>query len=338
MSDTTKIEWCDHSWSPWEGCTKVSPGCLNCYAEEINARFRKGANWGKGAPRRLTVDWRKPVKWDSESLAHWDNARGKGIPLSLPPRHKVFPSVCDWLDDEVPIEWLARFLQLIHDTPNLDWLLLTKRPENFDSRTLAACQLLSESITAATAPMVRWLIDWRRGFEAPRNVWIGTSVEDQQRADERVPALLKIPARVRFLSVEPLLGPVDLFLDWLAPFKDTDAMLHRTPRIDWVIVGGESGRNARPCNVGWVRSIVWQCHGSEVPCFVKQLGARAVLNPCRQHHFDWRHGTSNAERPDDKLFSEDGCVWKVLLTHPKGGDPAEWPEHLRVRQFPEVTP
>lgn len=333
MSDTTKIEWCDHSWSPWEGCTKVSPGCLNCYAEARDKRhlFGPETHWGKGVPRRLTKDWRKPVKWNLESLAEWDNARGKGLPLTMPPRYKVFPSVCDPFDAEAPVELLARFIQLIYDTPNLDWLLLTKRPENFDARTLAACQLLSESITAATAPMVRWLIDWRRGFDVPRNVWIGTSVEDQTLANQRVPALLRIPARLRFLSVEPLLGEIDLsgFLWGKDPVcvecpRDADCVhgwhtrkANDQPSLDWVIVGGESGRGARPCNVDWVRSIVMQCQDASVPCFVKQLGACPVVTV-----------TPGQAMPDDfRAFS-----------HPKGGDPAEWPEDLRVRQFPEVKP
>lgn len=225
MSDTTKIEWCDHSWSPWEGCTKVSPGCLNCYAEARDKRhlFGPESHWGKGAPRRLTKDWRKPVKWNKAVgvpvAVNWDCCDDCGEPAKAYHRQKVFPSVCDWLDAEVPIEWLARFLQLIYDTPNLDWLLLTKRPENFHERLLRALAH-AEGIDYATADAWEgdaqtelgiWLNEWLSDDATPpSNVWVGTSVEDQTRADQRVPALLKIPARVRFLSVEPLLGEIDL--------------------------------------------------------------------------------------------------------------------------------
>ena len=370
MSDTTKIEWCDHSWSPWEGCTKVSPGCLNCYAEARDKRhlFGPESHWGKGAPRRLTKDWRKPVKWNQTDFVcrdcgAWDHGPSGdcvcgqyGATGKI--RHtRVFPSVCDWLDAEVPVEWLARFLQLIHDTPNLDWLLLTKRPENFEERTLAACQLWSESITASTAPMVRWLMDWRRGFEAPRNVWVGTSVEDQTRANQRVPALLKIPARVRFLSVEPLLGPVDLIwtgalgCDCPPAYREDGEIdirctggcsfyanaVDKSKVIDWIIVGGESGRNARVCNVDWIRSIVTQCADAGAPCFVKQLGARPVTS--NANLYDFPESVELREPWDDlKGSNADGfAAARIALNHPKGGDPLEWPEQLRVRQFPEVN-
>src|SRR5205085_322251 len=123
-------------------------------------------------------------------------------------RPRIFPSLCDWLDDEVPIEWLADFLKLIHDTPNLDWLLLTKRPENWSDRIHTAFRLPNDE------PLETWLSGWLDGDRAPHNVWIGVSVEDQQRADERIPLLLQIPAKVRFLSVEPLLSEVNLLECW----------------------------------------------------------------------------------------------------------------------------
>jgi protein gp37 len=155
------------------------------------------------------------------------------------------------------------------------------------------------------------------GDRIPLNVWVGTSVEDQTRADERIPALLKIPAVGRFLSVEPLLGQVDL-----SPIIVRDgSILHlamdlRMCGVHWVIIGGESGPGARPCNVDWIRSLIYQCGAAGVPVFVKQLGARAR----------------------DLVHDEDGNplgTQNLLLTHPKGGDPADWPEDLRVREFPE---
>jgi len=297
MSDSTKIEWAHATWNPWEGCTKVSPGCAHCYAEARNLRFAGGANWGKGAPRRRTAkaNWSKPLRWNTEVEAHPDY------------RHRVFPSLCDWLDAEVPIEWLADFMGLINKTPNLDWLLLTKRPENFQPRMRAAAEWVRAN---ANIGDLQWFIKlWSgelAGSPPPHNVWIGTSVEDQKRADERIPELLKIPARVRFLSVEPLLGPVDLGFDRNVPKGEH--------MLDWIICGGESGPKARPCNIEWIRSIVEQCKSASVPCFVKQLGGNL----------------SDADLDDCSKSSGKS------MAHKKGGDPAEWPSDLRVREFPEV--
>jgi protein gp37 len=234
------------------------------------------------------------------------------------PLPSVFPSLCDWLDAEVPIEWLGEFLELIYRTPNLTWLLLTKRPENFRTRLSEVRKLaLARSWFELHGFVHQWLD--RLDTPPPENVWLGTSVEDQIRADERIPALLRIPAFGRFLSVEPLLGPVDLEMA-LEEFQPLNPDLSRKPAlIDWVIVGGESGPGARPCNVDWVRSLVSQCKAYGVPVFVKQLGKDAVrtLNPGEYH----------PERPEGKH-------WPLFLNHPKGGDPAEWPDDLRVRQFP----
>lgn len=153
-------------------------------------------------------------------------------------------SLADWLDDEVPIEWLSDLLALINDTPNLDWLLLTKRPQNFASRVSAATGWETENL------------------QCPENVWIGTTVEDQKRANERIPQLLEIPASVRFLSCEPLLEKVDL---------SAKAPLLRN-FIDWVIVGGESGPGHRPFDPDWARSIQADCRTGEVSFFMKQMG------------------------------------------------------------------
>lgn len=203
----------------------------------------------------------------------------------------MFPSLCDWLDDEVPIEWLADFLKLIHDTPNLDWLLLTKRPENFGP-------LFDTLRRLSWTPNRDWIDRWHNG-DIPHNVWVGASVEDQPRSDERIPQVLEIPAKLRFLSVEPLLDDVKLHL----------------PGIDWVIVGGESGPRARPCNIEWIRSVIRQCETAAVPCFVKQVGSNAIRRGC------------------PTSLTADLLIFK----HPKGGDPAEWPPDLRVREFPAVN-
>jgi protein gp37 len=193
MSANSKIEWCDHTFNPWIGCTKVSPGCAHCYAEARDQRFAGGVHWGKGAARKLTseANWREPLKWNAAAQAR---------------RPRVFcASLADWLDDEVPAEWLARLLALIHATPNLDWLLLTKRPQNWRARL----QATMDDADFGRAEARYFVADWRDG-NPPANVWLGTTVEDQARADERIPQLLAIPAKVRFLSCEPLLGPLNL--------------------------------------------------------------------------------------------------------------------------------
>ena len=338
MSENTKIEWCDHSWSPWRGCTKVSPGCANCYAETLSKRNPAVlGQWGRGKPRVLAKNWNDPVRWDKRSLQAWDAERGKGLPFSYPRRPTVFPSLCDWLDEEVPVEWLARFLQLIHETPNLTWLLLTKRPENWYKRI----SLVSDQCCPHDSDFEDWVQEWidcvdmpERG-SPPQNVWVGASAENQEWADKRISALLKIPTVGRFLSVEPMLGPVDLekVTQEVAPgfFGDCLQWYHRGrgqdsipfPTVDWVIFGGESGPGARPCNVDWIRSGVKQCKAAGVSPFVKQLGKHAVgSGRCR-------------DCADDGPICPNSGLPCGGLKHPKGGDMAEWPEDLRVREFPE---
>lgn len=342
----TKIEWCVHSWSPWRGCTKVSQGCANCYAEGLANRFGpQWGGWGKGKPRVLAKDWGEPVQWNQMEHRRcsgcgrvgpwktWEKDLRRDSPRAvaccpdnrpIPIIPTVFASLCDWLDEEVPVTGLVRFLTLIHDTPNLRWLLLTKRPENWHSRLVDARLRLAHMALADTenakkhTAVNEWLEWWRSGDAPPTNVWVGASVEDQTRADERIPALLDIPAVGRFLSVEPLLGPVNLYDSGAIRIAKEDST-GGCRDIDWVIVGGESGPGARPCNVGWIRSLVSQCKTARVPVFVKQLGKQAVRN--------LEPGEYHPERPEGK-------VWPLYLTHPKGGDPSKWPEDLRVREFP----
>lgn len=322
MSENTKIEWCDHTFNPWIGCTKVSTGCANCYAEELmDTRYGK-ARWGKGQPRVRTsaANWDLPLKWNRGGnvcvecgakaiLSDCDCGQIGAIGMTRRPR--VFcASLADWLDDEVPIEWLVDLLKLIHDTPNLDWLVLSKRSKNFFQR----CRLDEtkggriHNNRQDLEAFASWLKGWLDG-NPPSNVWIGTSVEDQKRADERIPQLLAIPARVRFLSVEPMLGPID----FARPCFNGADSFGSMEGIHWVIFGGESGRIARPCSIEWIRDGVKQCRAAGVAPFVKQLGAHP-----------W-HGTVAHETE----FLD--------LKDKKGGNQAEWPEDLRVREFPEVT-
>lgn len=247
MGKNSGIEWTTHTFNPWWGCVKVSPGCQNCYAETLANRFDHNI-WGpaKTSTRRFFGDkhWKEPLHWNKE-------AEG----LSVRPRVFVASMADVFEDNPLLLEARARLFSLIDDTPNLDWLLLTKRPENIK-------RLWPEGF---------WY-DYQ--FSWP-NLWLGTSVEDQQRADERIPFLLEIPAKVRFLSVEPLLGPVDL---WGARYRNPDGSYTgaistwNNHGINWVIVGGESGSKARPMKGEWVRSIQRDCEAAGVPFFFKQWG------------------------------------------------------------------
>jgi protein gp37 len=227
MGDTTTISWCDMTWNPWEGCTQISPACKNCYALTRNVRFHGGANWGKGALRRRTSksNWKLPLRWNRIAENEAQNNMELGPSKSgKAHRPRVFcASLADWLDDEVPIEWLADLLALIHATPNLNWLLLTKRPENWKPRLEAVARICGDAQNGPDpfSPASEWLVG-----DAPANVWLGVTVEDQQRADERIPLLLSIPAKVRFLSCEPLLSSIDLS-PWIGYRIANENELHR---------------------------------------------------------------------------------------------------------------
>ncbi|CAM2340961.1 phage Gp37/Gp68 family protein [Burkholderia vietnamiensis] len=279
MSENTKIEWCDHTFNPWEGCAKVSPGCDHCYAESRNARFAGGTavNWGTGAPRRRTsaANWRKPLAWEA-AHAEFFAAHGR--------RQRVFcASLADVFDNAVPDAWRADLFDLIWNTPHLDWLLLTKRIGNAGPMIARALELAGRGVNTP------W--PWA-------NVWLGATIVDQAEADRDIEKLLMTPARRRFLSMEPLLGPVDLraWFDptgvccmqemqscadcpadapWIhGPTTEyaEDGTGFSSPEIDWVIVGGESGRGARPMHPDWARSLRDQCAAYGVPFLFKQHG------------------------------------------------------------------
>lgn len=271
MSENSKIEWTDHTFNPWIGCTKVSPGCAHCYAETLMDTRRGRAQWGKGKPRVRTVasTWNEPRKWNRKLENQWICTCGfdenyVSTPLQCPKckervptqkRQRVFcASLCDVFDDEVPIEWLADLLGLIDDCKNLDWQLLTKRPENIASRMDAAMHGNFDRLNTFAKHMP--------------HVWLGTSVENQEMADQRIPALQLIPASVHFLSCEPLLGPVDLKLG------RNGHCLQRTIGEDlhWIICGGESGPGARPMDPAWARSLRDQANAAGVAFHFKQWG------------------------------------------------------------------
>jgi protein gp37 len=245
MSENSKIEWTDHTFNPWIGCAKVSPGCAHCYAETLMDTRYGRVKWGKGQPRQRTsaANWRKPLQWNKAT----EGAKE---------RPRVFcASLADWLDDEVPVEWLADLLDMIRRTPSLDWLLLTKRPENW-AKLMNWCFGRLMTLTHGGNGLKEFVDAWIHDAP-PRNVWIGVTVEDQQRADERIPSILSIPARVRFLSCEPLLEGVDF---------------GNLAGINWVICGGESGPKAHPMHPDWARSLRDQCAAAGVPFYMKQMG------------------------------------------------------------------
>jgi protein gp37 len=272
MSTKTGISWTDHTFNPWWGCTEVSPGCDHCYARTLAERW--GFNvWGPGAPRRYFDDkhWQEPLKWDRLAAAE-----GR--------RHRVFcASMADVFDAEVPQEHRNRLWALVARTPRLDWQILTKRPANMRS-------MLPE----------HWGSDlYPRGYA---NVWLGVSAEDQQRLDQRLPLLLRTPARVRFVSAEPLLGALDLS-EHVGCYHDDDVAggqyvfaEHATPycvhrrELHWLIAGGESGPQARPLDPDWARGLRDQCAQAGVAFFLKQWGGPrpggdAVLDGRLHHEF-----------------------------------------------------
>lgn len=349
------IEWTSETWNPLVGCTKVSAGCKGCYAIRqawrnahmphtaeryagTVAKTSSGLNW-TGQVNLVESVLDKPLRWRK-------------------PRRVFVNSMSDLFHESVPDEWIDRVFAAMALAPQHTFQVLTKRPERLrawfggtsgmtrEAHVLIAIgnrlrgQPMSTRIAALAAMNRRWPLP---------NVWLGVSVEDQATADARIPLLLETPAAVRFVSAEPLLGPVDLdpprcdahgiesntaTLDGLPACNDCQAdgrsgelsyghwlddpecAVVNGPAIGWVIVGGESGPGARPCDVEWIRSIVRQCRDAGVPAFVKQLGSWAYdsrfMSPATRHAANCATGIHNR----------------------KGGDPAEWPADLRVREFP----
>jgi protein gp37 len=278
MVENSAIEWTDHTFNPWEGCQKVGPGCDHCYAETRNARFGGGVapNWGPGAPRRRTsmANWRKPLAWQA-AAAQFFVAHGR--------RQRVFcASLADVFDNAVLERWRQGLFELIEATPDLDWLLLTKRIGN----------------VAAMTDFAWGTQDW------PANVWLGATIVNQVEADRDIPKLLATEGpRRRFLSMEPLLGEVDISWALSGPVTMAEGFLRRghfapgmeTLRpLDWVIVGGESGAGARPMHPDWARSLRDQCEITHVPFLFKQWGEWAEVD-----NFDGSIGTIEIENDTD---------------------------------------
>lgn len=333
MGEITKIQWADHTFNPWRGCTKIDPACANCYAD-AQSRRNPGVLgvWGPNGTRVVASEskWREPIKWNREAEKAGERRRvfcaslsdvfedwqgemrdSKGLIV-----HECANGHVAWLD-AVYVNGLschscesvvkpitmdnvrARLFRLIDATPWLIWILLTKRPEN-----------IRDMWTATDIDPSSGQSNHGEGYRP--NVWLLCSAGTQATLDKSVPALLNCRDLVPVLGVscEPLLEELDL--SHLANSAGEQYGL-RDRVLDLVIVGGESGHNARPCNVAWIRSIVRQCKAAGVACFVKQLGASSM-------------GFSIRELPHGMKSFVDS----------KGGDPAEWPSDLRVREFPQT--
>lgn len=318
------IEWTDETWNPVIGCTPVSAGCLNCYAATMARRLEAmgrpeyGPRWVDGSEdaagntetiriaevrggRAVFTGDVRAVGWRLADPLHWRK-----------PRRIFVCSMSDLFHESVPFEFIDRVWAIMALCPQHTFQVLTKRP-----------QRMAEYLAFSRTQVDRWARVRRQirklqggdvdrplgreyGWPLP-NVWLGTSVEDQKAADERIPHLLRCPAAVRFLSCEPLLGPI----------VNQAGQRNWTDGVDWVIVGGESGPPARPCDVGWIRGVIGQCREAGVPVFVKQLGSFPFCDSA----------TGNPA---------DIATFKRRLADRKGGDPAEWPKDLRVREWPRV--
>lgn len=339
MSDNSSIEWTDATWNPVRGCDKVSPGCKHCYAETFAERWRgiKGHPFEQGFDLRLVPEaLDKPLRWKK-------------------PRKIFVNSMSDLFHEGVSNEYIAAVFGVMAACPQHTFQVLTKRAdrlpkwfewaENHDQvgGGIHACitemfgvPRLNEYLTRNDSHEGSDPGEWDHLIEDPPdwplpNVHLGVSCEDQQRADERVHHLLRTPAAVRWVSAEPLLGPID-GAKFIRPRAIVDGYRQASagvtgpvpahlaaPGIDWLVAGGESGPSARPCNLAWIRSIVEQCEAARLPAFVKQLGAHPLHDP------------------------NDGNEWRraspiLKLSDRKGGDPDEWPPGNWPRQFPGSTP
>lgn len=306
MSKNTNIEWTDHTFNPWVGCTKISPACDNCYAEVWAKRGGKAANvkWGAGEERRRTShhNWNQPLKWDAE-------AKRLGI------RYKVFcASLADVFDNAIDPQWRSDLFDLIANTTNLDWLLLTKRIGNAGN-------------------MLPVPFDFDKHYP---NVWIGATICNQEEANRDIPKLLAIDAAKRFLSMEPLLGPVDLTQipisghghHELSPIVTANVLKRRKecpalPELHLVIVGGESGPHSRPLHPEWVRSLRDQCDDAGVEFMFKQWGEWKPINQMKESEHAALYASKVKAKPHEDQANLDDvygrkCTVPTTVAHIDG--------------------
>lgn len=385
MGDGTSIEWTDASWPIHAGCKEISPGCANCYSARLTAtrlsktpKYRGLAIIGKNGHPHFTGETRThlphlewPLKWKA-------------------PRKIFVDDMSDLFYEEHSFENIAAVFGVMAACPQHTFQCLTKRAERMrewfawvDRRADGALSVFPYDDTGWRIRQMLCVMARHAGADVPShhggpwplpNVWLGVSCEDQTAADARIPHLLATPAAVRFVSAEPLLGPIDfarvapkpiatnaLTGRWAVPRADGSK---QDPRVHWVIVGGESGPGARPSDLAWIRSVVAQCRTAASSCFVKQLGARPYDSARSDGRFSsftqwankansWiggsaavcidakgrvcRNGKDMQRAHDEGAFP---VSWHVPLDlrSRKGGDMTEWSEDLRVRDFPKERP
>ena len=360
----SNIEWTDETWNPVIGCRHVAEGCRNCYAETMSKRLaamgqkqyaevinEQGKFNGKAIPQPQQLD--KPLRWRKSRMIFVN-------------------SMSDLFHEDVPFEFIAAVYGVMAACPQHTFQVLTKRPERMleffewvakqpfaieskqnydfvDGVNVVADELVKFNLTVPGLQKIDYDVE-PPVWPLP-NVWHGVSVANQKDADKNIPILLQVPSAVRFVSAEPLVGPVDLCVgkqgrgDNYDTLGGTVTKFHGSkardrsecstnvsvqsgyPKLDWVIAGGESGPNARPCDVAWIRSIVQQCQAANVPVFVKQLGARVIAQET------W---CAPGFPAFISLAAVSGPPFRVCLGL-KGSDPERWPEDIRVRQFPILT-
>lgn len=335
----TSIEWTERTWNPVRGCSRVSEGCRNCYAERQAARF-------SGKIGTLNEDPYVPEYGPFHRFVQITNGHPQWTgkveliekhledPLHWRKPCKVFVnSMSDLFHEALPDEAIDRVFAVMALCPGHTFQILTKRPgrmlqyltrgvdDEFMRETMDEAVQEFQACHANMHPPGRWPLP---------NVWLGVSVEDQKTADERIPLLLQTPAAIRFVSYEPALGPVD-FRRWLTVTALRDRML------DWIIIGAESGPGARAFDIQWARNTIEQCKAAGVACFLKQLGAhpQEVAYP---QTVTLRETQQWMDSGWTCITDENGQHWRrcYKLKDRKGGDWLEWPEDLRVREFPEV--
>lgn len=359
MGSKSAIQWTDASWTPLRArrrdtgkvgvhCEKVSAGCANCYSETFNRRNLP--NQGTGL--RFARDQREKVDLFLDERILSEPLRWKR------PRRIFVCSQTDLFGEFVTDEQIDRVFAVMALAPTHTFQVLTKRAERMrayfssspnprelpDRRSAIIETLRSERATSDQwlSPNMEWPL---------HNVWLGVSCEDQATADERIPHLLATPTAVRFVSAEPLLGPVTLFKHdedacaWTGPgcfvvqgrtpdtpHEPSEGYDDSHPGLDWVIVGGESGPGARPCDVAWIRTVLDQCRAAGVAPFIKQLGSRPVAAYDRRNEMCWR---CDVEGSYGSVAGEEHEHWWHRLRDRKGGEMSEWPADLRVRLFPQ---
>ncbi len=336
MSDKTTIAWTDATWNPVRGCSRISPGCGGakgvggCYAEKVAGRFSgpglpyeglavigpNGARWS-GKVKLVQEHLKEPLRWSK-------------------PRRIFVNSMSDLFHEALSNEDIAAVFGVMAASPRHTFQVLTKRAERLESWfrwaeaggcAFIRCWRAAEEAGALPERDFFGVPDRDTPWPLP-NVWLGVSVENQKYAEDRIPCLVAAPAAVRFISAEPLLGPVDFTFSVRdpRPIAAPEEWMPAIAGIDQIIVGGESGPGARPCALEWIEDIIQQCETSGTHCFVKQLGAMVV----------------SEERVVDDVADQRALglssrwAWRMGLKDRKGGDPEEWPERLRVREFPTV--